>query len=83
MGLLISHLLLNPEIFTAFNALFPLSEDVNETEKVVILKQEESRIKKYEQKYNSKTQNELEDIVNGNAYVVEAVEAAKRLLKQF
>ena len=83
LGLLTSHILLNPDLVK-----FMLRYDVESAleEDIELLESKpkptnESLVKRFERKFSSKTKVELQDIVNENRLVPAAVEAAKRLLK--
>lgn len=78
LSLLIFHLVLNPEVFQSFKGFIkpkPESEDS-------IQSKFESAVNSFETRFSTKSTNELQNIVEQNSLVPEAVEAAKRLLER-
>lgn len=75
LGLLIFHVALNKEVLRDTLDSFKTSETEKEENK-------ELQIENFERKFASKDKSELQRIVNENFLVPEAVEAARRLLKE-
>lgn len=75
LGLLIFHLGLNNEVLRDTLDFFKTSETEKE-------ENNERKIESFQRKFASKDKTELEKIVDENFLVPEAVEAARRLLKE-
>ena len=80
LGLLILHLVLNPDIIPSIKTKLKPSEETLKKRDELKVAHTESMIKKFVQKFESKSQEELEGIVSKNELIPEALEAAKRLL---
>ena len=81
LGLLIGHLVLNPEMLAILSKMTkPTEENIKEIEDKKA-NHFENRVKDFEQKFRKKTKKELEQIVAENELIPEAVEAAKRILR--
>lgn len=80
LSFLIAHLGMNPELYASIKNLFKPSEESLNKKEAQKKAEFEKAIQRFEQKFESKNKNELEQIVNQNTYVNEAVEAAKRIL---
>ena len=78
LGLLIFHLILNPEVFESFKKILRPDPESEESKQSKF----ESSVTGFETRFNKKSTNELRSIVEENSLVPEAVEAAKRLLKR-
>ena len=81
LGLLIFHLILNSEPFDDLKKIFKPSEETIKKNQELKLEQFEYRINSFGRKFSNKKKTELERIVEENSLIPEAVEAAKRLLK--
>lgn len=82
LGLLLLHLAVNPDILAKAKQFIESSEESLAEKKELKKKTFEREVKRFEMKFQSKHKSELEKIIIENAYVPEAIEAAKRLLKK-
>jgi len=82
LGLLIFHLVLNPDITPKIKLNLEPSEKNLQKKKELKKEQFENSVNRFEGKFKSKQKKELERIVNEKTLIPEAVEAARRLLKK-
>jgi len=81
-GLLLFHLIMNPDIVTTIKLKLEPSQGSLEKKEKLKKEQFENRVNRFESKFKSKEKSELESIVNDNSLIPEAVEAARRLLEK-
>lgn len=80
LGLLIFHIMMNPDLFPAIKLKGEPSEESIKKKGKLKTEQFENSVKLFEGKFKAKQKQELELIVNESTLVPEAVEAARRLL---
>ena len=81
LTLLISHLLLNKDIIRVASQKLEPSQESRIKEEELKETHFEKTVSRFEGKFSAKEKDELEIIISENRLVPEAVEAAKRLLK--
>ncbi len=79
LALLFLHLMFNPELFDEIKSFIPKGSNTPKDGQVIELSEE--RVSHFEKNFKAKSESELVRIVEENDRVPEAVEAAKRLLK--
>ena len=78
LGILIFHLILNPEVFESFKSVIKPKPEPEESKQAKF----ENSVNGFETRFSKKSTDELKNIVEQNSLVPEALEAAKRLLEQ-
>lgn len=78
LGILILHLIVNPDIFMSFKSLLkpkPKSEEEKQA-------QFEASMNGFERRLNKKSTTEIKKIIEQNSLIPEAIEAVKRLIER-
>lgn len=78
LGILIFHLVLNPEVFESFRSIIKPRKEAEESRATKF----EASVKGFESRFQKKSTQELENIITENSLLPEAIEAAKRLLER-